>query len=90
MPIHRSRAGASQSSQRRKASAKDGRNAKTTSTGAAESSPQGLAKNGSHGKPGRATLSIPVRAHPPFTQDPLVLEAAYRAFERLSQPRYLH
>jgi len=24
------------------------------------------------------------------TQDPRVLEAAYRAFERLSRPRYLH
>ena len=100
MPTHRSRTAASQSSSRRRGAAKQQScRAKTRKAGAAKPAPKGCAtgratvhaKKTAAKKPARgAAIGVLRRREEPFSNDPRVLEAAYRAFERLPRPRYLH
>jgi hypothetical protein len=100
MPTHRSRTAAPQSSSRRRGGAKQHtRHAKTGKGGAPKSAPKSSgpghatarAKKPAAKKPARATVvGVLRRREEPFSNDPRVLEAAYRAFERLPRPRYLH
>ena len=89
MPTHRSRTGTSPCSARRKGQAKQSRNAKSVNAVGAKSGAKGGKK--SVGKAARGkSASAPLRAQPPLSADPRVMEAAYRAFERMPRPRYLH
>jgi len=100
MPTHRSRTAASQSSPRRRGAAKQQvRHAKTTKARAAKPAAKGskTARATGHAKkttpkktPRGAMIGVLRRREEPFSNDPRVLEAAYRAFERLPRPRYLH
>jgi hypothetical protein len=101
MPTHRSRTAASQSSSRRRGAPKQQtRQARTGKAGTSKPAAKGNA-NGRASVPAKKTVAkkpprggAPVgvlrRREEPFTNDPRVLEAAYRAFERLPRPRYLH
>ena len=95
MSTHRSRTGATQTPPRRRSPAKRSRNPKSaktamTATGA-KSGAKDRAKEKASGNaaPGKAS-TVPLRAQVRRSADPRVLEAAYRAFERLTRPRYLH
>ena len=100
MPTHRSRTAASQSSSRRRGAAKQQtRQATTGKAGSAKPATKGSAtgRATAHAKktavkrPARgAAVGVLRRRKEPFSNDPRVLEAAYRAFERLPRPRYLH
>jgi hypothetical protein len=99
MPTHRSRT-ASQSSSRRRGPAKQQtRQAKSGKAGAAKPPRKGSATARSAGRAKKTAVMKPApgaavgvlrRREKPFSNDPRVLEAAYRAFERLPRPRYLH
>jgi len=99
MPTHRSRTAASQSSPRRGAAKQQARHAKTTKPGGSKPTPQGSAtaratgqakKTAAKKTPRGTVVGVLRRRDEPFSNDPRVLEAAYRAFERLPRPRYLH
>ena len=98
MPTHRSRTAASQSSPRRGAAKQQARHGKTTKAGAVKRAPKssptgratGPAKKTAAKKTSAAAVGVLRRREEPFSDDPRVLEAAYRAFERLPRPRYLH
>jgi hypothetical protein len=100
MPTHRSRSAASQSSPRRRGAAKQqARQTKTTKAGKSKRAPKSSAA-GRATAPAKKTaakktsagtaVGVLRRREQPFSNDPRVLEAAYRAFERLPRPRYLH